>query len=327
MSDIGLVYTGKIISMDSIEGADFICCATVICGKGGKWKGVVKKSECQIGNLVTVYLPDALITEEHAKLYGMEFMKSSSYRVRMRTFKGAPSEVVIMPLQISIGDIGTDCTEVLNVTKYYKPVPSNLQGKVKGEFPSFIPKTDEPNYQNAEGQEYLDKLHDNAYYITEKADGSSTTAFKYKGQFGICSRNWELEVDENIGYWQIARRYQLEEKLPEGYAIQWETCGPKIQSNPMGLKQIEGYVFSGYNINEKRYLTMIELWSLVDKIEMPACKVLDVGISFDKYAVESLGAGTYPNGKQREGVVVRSQENELGHKPISFKVINLNYEK
>jgi len=46
-----------------------------------------------------------------------------------------------------------------------------------------------------------------------------------------------------------------------------------------------------------------------------------------KNTIETLGKGTYSNGKQREGVVVRSQENELGHKPISFKVINLDYEK
>jgi RNA ligase (TIGR02306 family) len=328
MSDnIGLVYTGKVISIDLIEGADFIACATVVCGKGGKWKGVVRRAECDIGLLVTVYLPDALITENHAKLYGMDFMKSSNYRVKMRRFKGAPSEVVIMPLQIAGGDIGFDCTDMLGVTKYHKPVPANLQGKAKGEFPGFIPKTDEPNYQNQEGQDYLQRLHGNAYYITEKADGSSTTGFKYKGQFGICSRNWELEVDENNGYWQVARKYQLEEKLPEGYAIQWETCGPKIQSNPMGLKEIDGYAFSGYKIDEKRYLTMQEFLHLCSELNFPTCKWLDSGASFDKTTVEKLGEGTYDNGKQREGVVVRSQENTLGHKPISFKVINLNYEK
>ncbi len=36
-----LVYIGKIIAMEAIEGADFIASATVICGKGGKWKGIV----------------------------------------------------------------------------------------------------------------------------------------------------------------------------------------------------------------------------------------------------------------------------------------------
>ena len=43
--------------------------------------------------------------------------------------------------------------------------------------------------------------------------------------------------------------------------------------------------------------------------------------------LEKFSQGTYKNGKPREGVVVRSQHNLLGNKPISFKIINLDYEK
>lgn len=35
-------------------------------------------------------------------------------------------------------------------------------------------------------------------------------------------------------------QHNLEERLPEGFAIQWETCGPKIQGNPMGFTDITG---------------------------------------------------------------------------------------
>lgn len=321
-----LVYTGKVIAMEAIDGADFIACATVVCGAGGKWKGVVRKAECDIGFLVTVYLPDALITEEHAKLYGMDFMRSTNYRVKMRRFKGAPSEVVVMPLQVAGGEIGSDCTEMLGVTKYHKPVPPNLQGIAKGNFPDFIPKTDEPNYQNEEGQAGIEKLKGKPYYITEKADGSSTTAFKYKGEFGLCSRNWELERDENNGYWKIAIRYNLEEVLPEGIAIQWETCGPKIQGNPMEWQEIQGLLFSAYNIYEKRYLELVELIEISQLINFPMVMILHSDYSFSPDGVELLGEGNYDNGKPREGVVLRSKQNLLGNKPISFKVINLNYE-
>lgn len=325
MDNIGLVYVGKIIAMEAIEGADFISCATVICGKGGKWRGVVRKSDFEISQLCTVYLPDALITGEHANMYGMGFMSSSKFRVKMRRFKGAPSEVVIMPLQLE-SPLGFDCTEILGVTKYHKPIPIHLQGKVKGEFPSFIPKTDEPNYQSLEGQEKIEELIGKPYYITEKADGSSTTAFRYKGNFGVCSRNWELERDENNGYWQIAIRYRLEQLLPEGYAIQWETCGPKIQNNPMQWEKIQGLLFSAYDINEKRYLTFLELCKLSVVLHFPMVMILEIHDSFSEDELELLGVGNYDNGKPREGVVIRSQFNELGHKPISFKVINLNYE-
>jgi RNA ligase (TIGR02306 family) len=325
MDKIGLVYTGKVIAMEAIEGADFIACATVVCGKGGKWKGVVRKAECDIGLLVTVYLPDSLITEAHAKEYGMGFMKSSNYRVKMRRFKGAPSEVVIMPLQIAGGEVGFDCTDMLNVTKYQKPIPVNLQGKAKGYFPSFIPKTDEPNYQIS--QELVEALVGKPFFITEKADGSSTTAYKYKGNFGLCSRNWELERDEKNGYWKIAINHKLEKRLPDGFAIQWETCGPKIQNNPMGFMEVVGLAFSVYNINEKRYLNYDEFVYFCTQLRFPMVQILKVDEKFSSENLDTLGEGIYKNGKQREGVVVRSQANHYGYKPISFKVINLSYEK
>jgi RNA ligase (TIGR02306 family) len=329
----GLVYIGKIIDIQPIEGADFIASATVICGKGGKWRGVVRKKDFTLNDLCTVFLPDSQLDPEiHTN---MSYMKDSNWRVKMRRFKGAPSEVLITQLSDQtfsdsneqIMKVGLDVTDDLSVIKYHKPIPPNLQGKMVGEFPGFIPKTDEPNYQNAEGQEYLEKLQGQRYYITEKCDGSSTTAFKYKDKFGVCSRNWELERDENNGYWQMAIKYELESNLPDGYALQWETCGPGIQSNPMGLTEISAFAFSGYKIDEHRYLIAEELVQLLDKLNFPCAKQLDCGQKFDAKGVELLGEGKYANGKQREGVVVRSRENLLGSKPLSFKVINLNYEK
>ncbi len=316
----GLVYVGKIIALDKIEGADFIVSATVVCGPGGKWRGVVRLSDYSIGDLCAVYLPDSIIPESDE----MKFMASSHWRVKMRRFKGAPSEVVIMPCKWKVC-VGDDLTELCGVTKYYKPVPACLNGMAKGLFPGFIPKTDEPNYQRPAAN--VTELIGKPFYISLKMDGSSTTAFKHNGEFGLCSRNLELKKDENNGFWKVAQKYKLEEKLPDETALQWETCGPGIQSNPMGLSDLEGYAFSAYNIREKRYFTMKELIDLCEKIEFPMAEILREGDCFSDYGLEVLGEGTYDNHMHREGVVVRSQENLLGHKPISFKVINLNYEK
>ena len=113
----------------------------------------------------------------------------------------------------------------------------------------------------------------------------------------------------------------------EGYAIQWETCGPGIQSNPMGLKDIDGFMFSAYKIDQHRYLSFMELKCLSSLIDFPMVRIIEWGPSFIPHALETRGEGVYRNGKQREGVVIRSQENLQGNKPISFKVINLGYEK
>ena len=56
-------------------------------------------------------------------------------------------------------------------------------------------------------------------------------------------------------------------------------------------------------------------------------RLIEWGHCFIPHGVEMRGEGVYSNGKQREGVVIRSQHNLEGHKPISFKVINLGYEK
>jgi len=322
-----LVYVGKIIDLQPISGADFIVSATVVCGAGGKWRGIVKLVDFQIGDHCIVYLPDAQIPENDE----MKFMAATHWRVKMRRFKGAPSEVLIMPIanphlyEHGLIDVGDDLTGWAGVTKYHKPVPAHLQGNPKGLFPGFIPKTDEPNYQRE--PDLVAALMGKPYYITEKCDGSSTTAYRYHGQFGVCSRNLELQRNESNGYWKVALKYNLEELLPEGISLQWETCGPGIQSNPMGLKEIDGFAFSAYNILEHRYLEMSELMALCKRLNFPMCKVYSIGIEFHDFGLEFTGEGKYANGAQREGVVVRSQLNGANGKPISFKVINLNYER
>lgn len=325
MTDSGLVYIGKIIELDPIEGADLILSATVVCGMGGKWKGVVRKEEFSVGDMCTVFLPDSLLPETD----DFRFMEKHKWRVKMCRFRGVPSEVLIMGKTGVLGHVGRDITETMAVKRYCKPVAVNLQGIAKGDFPSFIPKTDEHNYQSADGMESIMRLTRKPYYITEKADGSSTTAYRYKGNFGVCSRNYDLERDESNGYWEIAIRHNLEETLPEGIALQWETCGPKIQGNPMGFPKVTGLAFSAYNIVEERYLNFKELVKLCEDLKFPMVNVLDEGDRFLPDGIEQLGEGTYANGKQREGVVVRSKKNCRGFCstiPISFKVINLNYE-
>ena len=74
-------------------------------------------------------------------------------------------------------------------------LPVGMGGRVKGGFPGFIPKTDETRVQVLEP--VLQRHRGKTFYITEKLDGTSFTAFLREGQFGICSRNlWMDETDE-----------------------------------------------------------------------------------------------------------------------------------
>lgn len=321
---------GKLVEILPIEGADRIEAATVVCGKVGKWSGVVQRGQLHLGDLVEVYLQDCIVpsTERFA------FMEARKYIVRMVRLRGVPSECLIMPLSEMFGAtpdpalcIGADISEVMHCEKYEKPLPANMSGEALGNFPAFVPKTDELNFQAA--PHLVNALIGHAFYITEKADGSSATVFRHVGHFGCCSRNLELKETENNSIWRIARQYDLEHKLPNELAIQFEVVGPGIQGNPMGLKAAEPRLFNVYDISDRRYYGYDGVLDICKTIEFPMVSLDTLGDSFPSYTDEELrrlAEGVYPNGKRREGIVIRpTREASVMGERVSFKVINLQY--
>lgn len=310
----GLAYAGKIIETSPIPGADRIILATAICGSGGKWRGVVSKG-IDRDNIVVI-LPDSIVPESDPDF---KFMEGYHYRVRQRRFKGVPSECLILEDKTK-SDIGTDLTTNLGIIKYEKP---SISAEALGDFPGFIPKTDEPLLQKVSNM--LDHLNGKPYIITLKMDGSSTTAYNYNGHFGVCSRNQELKPGDNA-YWRVARKYNLENHLDEGMAIQYETCGPKVQNNKIGLKEIDGYAFQGYDIRSGVYLR--EVGGIMNHVP-----IIEQGDSFqyNQDELQFMAEGMrYKNGSPAEGIVVRPMEEMrvsigLENLRLSFKVINLLY--
>lgn len=316
----GLAYIGKVTELHPIAEADRIESAVVVCGAGGRWTGVVKKGDFSIGDRCSVLLQDAVVKPDER----WNFLERSGWRVRMARFRGAPSECVILPPTDGF-EVGDDITESLGVEKYQKAIHASLAGDAIGDFPPFIPKTDEPNYQRA--RQLMEALDGLPYVVTVKADGSSGTAYRHDGRFGVCSRNQELK-EGPTGYWRVAKKYGIHERLPEGYAVQYEVVGPKIQSNPLGLKEIDALAFSVWDIANREYLGHDEFVSFCADIGFPTVDIVKCGESFcySDDDLRLLAEGLYPGGKQREGVVIRSRAAmRVAGERLSFKVINLLY--
>jgi RNA ligase (TIGR02306 family) len=317
----GIAYVGQISEILDIENADFLQTAVVVCGAGGKWTGVVKKGDFSVGEEVEVYLQDAIVPYEER----FSFMEKYHYRVRMARLRGARSECLIMKNTVD-AQVGADISDMIGATKYEKPVPVSLLGEAYGVFPSFIPKTDEVHWQ-AFG-DVSATLHGIAWYATEKADGTSCTAYYRDGRLSVCSRNWEKKDGDNV-YWEMARKYDLADIMTdpflEGTALQFEIVGPGIQKNPMGLKEREIRLFDAYDYYAHEYRGRFILERIHDIFLLPLAQLVQHGIGFDfsEEEILKMAEGEYPNGKQREGIVVRSQK-EFDPR-ISFKVINLLY--
>jgi RNA ligase (TIGR02306 family) len=311
---------GRIKEIRPIEDADRIEAATVICGQAGKWDGVVQKGQFKEGDKCNVFLPDALLPQRPE----FAFMEKHHWRVRIARFRGAPSECLIMELMVD-GEIGDDVAPALGVIKYEKPIPASMQGDIYGNFPSFIPKTDEPNFQVV--PEIVQTLVGKPYVSTVKYDGTSCTVYKHEGHFGVCSRNWEMKPGPNV-YWKMAEKYELEKWIPEDTAYQFEIIGPSIQSNPLGLKDNEIRLFAMWDINGRVFYSVEDMDTNTLSVGIPYVEIVESGDAFPTLGddeLRSLAEGYYPNHKPREGIVIRSMAEMTTDNRLSFKVVNPLY--
>lgn len=238
---------------------------------------------------------------------------------------------------------GLDLTEILNIQKWEAPEPAHLSGSARGNFPSFIQKTDQERVQNCFNKMVaLSQEHDLEWVVEEKLDGSSCTDFVYfnstddpeEHDYGICSRNMNLKVDENsentFVKTVLADRY-LEHlhKLGRSLAIQGELCGPGIQGNKYNLEKYVFYVFDIYDIDKRCHLTISDRWDILKQLLMLGVTVNQVphiGTTVIPETVNDClkmaeGKSKLNPKQEREGLVFKSTKVVNGYVP-SFKAIS-----
>jgi len=350
----------KVSSIQPIDGADAIEIAVV-----DGWKVVTKKGEYVPGSLciyceIDSFLP---IKEE------FEFLRKSSYKkmgdqegFRLRTIKlrGQVSQGLLLPLTtfqsfgyrlspnllnenyaiepdrvvISPSDMielseGSDVTEVLGIVKYEPPIPAELSGKVKGNFPSFLRKTDEERVQNIT-KEYGEYCYQSKhqFYVTEKLDGSSSTFYFNNGEFGVCSRNLELLETEGNTFWKVARELDLENKLRNygiNVSLQGELIGEGVQGNPYKLKGQTVKFFNAFDIDKQERMSLGGFLKIMDDLDLDFVPFLDMNFllprSIDGMLEYAEGKSKLNYETEREGVVVRSMDTKISFKAISNKFL------
>jgi RNA ligase (TIGR02306 family) len=315
------------------------------------WWVVVKKGEHRPGDRVVYCEIDSLLPERPE----FEFLRASSFKraqtdpegnvvlpagFRIKTVKlrGQVSQGICFPLSVlppgGSTDEGTDVTNVLGILKWEPPVPVGMGGKVKGGFPGFLPKTDETRVQVLEP--VLLRHRGKTFYVTEKLDGTSFTAFVRQGEFGICSRNlWMDESDESNILVRVARAVKLEEKLRQArehlgfdVAVQAEVIGPGIQKNKYGLKAVTLRAFNVLNLDAYRLLdhgAMLDVIARVGLEAVPQLGTVVLDHTVDDLVAFSEGSSVLNPQVQREGVVLRplveEHDEDIGGR-LSFKAIN-----
>jgi len=329
----------KIADIQPIEGADMIELATV-----DGWKVVVAKNVGhKVGDFVVYCEVDSFLPIKPE----FEFLRKSSYKkmgdnegFRLKTIRlrGQISQGLILPISevipfpdvLDYMEVGKDVTELLGIVKYEPPIPAELAGKVKGLFPSFIPKTDEERVQNLteeyNGWRFQSK---HQFYVTEKLDGSSATFYMKDGVFGVCSRNLELLETEGNTFWKVARELDLENKMKEygkNISLQGELIGEGIQGNPYKIKGQTVRFFNLFDIDSHYYYGLpMFLTTMEHTLKLETVPILDSFFTLPDTIEELLA---YADNKSklnpdfdREGVVIRSLDRTISFKVISNKFL------
>jgi len=325
----------KIEEIKPIPEADKICAYRV-----DGWLVVDTINKYQVNDLVIYCEVDSWIPHELAPFLSKgqeprEYNGVKGERLKTVKLRGQVSQGLLLPIELTFWrDIGTNVTESLGIQKWEPPIPSQLQGTMKGNFPHFIPKTDQERCQNLR-KDIFETHKDEIYEVTVKLDGSSTTIYVKDGEVGVCSRNIDLKETEGNSFWKAARDQNLIDAL-QGYcedmamnlAIQGELIGEGIQGNPEKLKGHRFFLFDVYDITEGRYLEPFERYNVLDELKRGGADLEHVPIidqdvrvtqaydTIDDLLEFAEGPSLNPQTK-REGLVFKSCESNFTFKAIS----------
>jgi RNA ligase (TIGR02306 family) len=206
----------KISWIKPIPNADKIEVAGIL-----GWQIVINKKEgFKVGDKVVFCEIDSIVPERPE----FEFLRPRGFRVKTIKLRGQVSQGLALPISILPIDnahpiwddseltVGLDVTDILDIKKYVPYIPACLAGEVKGQFPSFIPKTDETRIQSV--PDVLTRHNRKTFIVTEKVDGSSMTVYYNNGEFGVCSRNLDLKETEKNSFWKVARKLEQNPNSP-----------------------------------------------------------------------------------------------------------------
>ena len=350
----------KVSEIAPIINADKICHYRV-----DGWWIVDSVGRYQVNDLAIYIEIDAWCPHELAPFLSKgkeprEYNGVKGERLKTVKLRGAVSQGLLLPIQTGIGGYpfiknsvgehivvqeGMDVTELLGVQKWEPPIPAQLRGKIAGNFPSWLRKTDEDRIQNC-FKDVSPRLNE-SWVIEEKVDGSSMTVGYRKcdfildkdGQpipeeFVVCSRNLSLKLeDEDNTFVRVAKESSIQDAMKaygRNLGISGELIGEGIQGNKYDIKGHRWLVFNIFDVDIGKYVSdkerqfiirdLVALGATIEQVPVITAvgtKLLD-GLSVDDFLEMAEGKSILNPKTEREGLVFKNQTDP----DISFKAIS-----
>lgn len=322
----------KIEAIYPIPGADNICKYSV-----GGWGVVDTIGKYRLNEKVIFVEVDAWIPHSLAPFLSKgkeprDYKGVAGEKLRSIKLRGTLSQGLLLPVSTrdlvhglvvgALCDVGDDVTEVLGIQLWEREIPAQLAGMAKGNFPSFIRKTDQERIQNLT-KEY-EQYKQYPMEVTEKLEGSSLTIYFNKGEFGVCSRNLELKETADNTLWKAANRYNLRENMTAlglNIAIQGELVGAGIQGNIYGIHDFDFYAYDVFDIDKQEYFPADDRYAIVDSLGLKHVPFLGHNWHYTTTVQELLemadGKSLLNPKQNREGIVLKALDGSFSFKAIS----------
>ncbi len=318
----------RISKIEPIENADKLEKAFIL-----GWQVVVLKGDFQPGDLCVYIEIDSVVPE----IETFEFLRPRHFRIKTIKLRGVLSQGIAFPLSAlpdSVTEVQErlDVTEIMGVKHFERPISANLRGIIRGGFPGYVLRTDEPNVESI--PEILNELKGVECVSTIKVHGTSGSYIIKSNDYQVCSRNnsFKLDVPENdkVVYVMMSKKYDIENKLKSlgiNIALQGEVAGPGIEKNKLELKEIDLFIFNAYLIDSQKYLGHDPLIVLCHTLGLKTV-VEDQRFVFNHTLdqLKEMAHGKYPGTKNnREGIVIRPLHemfSETTRGRMSFKVVS-----
>lgn len=356
----------RISDIRPIPNADLIELAVV-----DGWQCVVEKDKFAVGELVIYCEVDTVLPvhPDYEFLRKMCYVQADwlprgeGFRLRTMKLRGQVSQgLVLSPMVIPgydmVFDMGEDVTHHLGIIKWDPPLPKELEGKAKGRYPYFIPKTSQERIQNLVSEVFhtpgtLESIRQamnrqKQWEVTLKLHGESCTFYHeggYRGhgeqvfsngRVGACSHRVDFLLDqEGNAIVDMYHRLGMGEKLPTlwgNFAIQGELMGPGIHGNRERLPRHEFYVYDVWDIDGQYYLPKDERDAAIELLGLQSVPVIHPGATLQELGCDTLeGMLRYAdrpsmNHKVAEGIVFKAVRGSYVENILySFKCINNRY--
>lgn len=302
----------------------------------GGWRVISRIGEFSQGDMAVYCEIDSWIPHDLAPFLS-KGSKEKTYngvvgnRLRTIRLRGELSQGLLLPLVFDDCAEGDDVSERLGIQKWEPPIPAQLQGVMKGNFPGFIPKTDQERCQNL--VEEIAQWHEQGmlFEVTEKLDGSSMTVYINGDDYGVCSRNVDLMESEDNTFWKVAREERLLSRMTflddfANLAIQGELIGEGIQGNPYKIKGQTFMLFDVYDIDRGEYMTPTERMAFAHETGIAHVPVLARGKDLGTGTIEDLlewaiCKSALNSNTEGEGIVFKAEDRRVSFKAISNRFL------